>query len=121
MKKSVVITLCCFILPILFFAFKAVGLPNSIADVVIGILMVLPYFHLLLLVDITTNVNTLKFLYFLTVIIGCLSTWAFIDTLYINIDPQGALVLVFVPIWQLVFLAIVSLPVVFYRKEKVRA
>ena len=78
---------------------------------------VTPWILACFLVSITSNVKTLIATCILIIILGVGGLWAAVDVMFIHIDAQGGLVLLFLPLWQLIIVALFSIPILVYRKS----
>ena len=76
-----------------------------------------PWIYSMLLIRITSNQETLKIIMLMIIFLSGLGLWAIIEALYLNIDAQGALILFFVPLWQLVFFGLSTIPILLMRKS----
>ena len=79
---------------------------------------IVPWLYAFGLVYFVTHVKKLKFILIVTVALGLFGIWAFIDTMYIHLDPQGGLVLLFLPLWQLLAFLFATSLLLFFKKPK---
>jgi len=97
---------------------QAMEFPPSLIQVGLWVWLVAPYIYISALISITTNRMTLRVILIISSILGCLGTWVFVDALYLNVDAQGGLVLLFVPVWQLAILMLTTIPIYLSRKQR---
>jgi hypothetical protein len=117
MKRNISLVVILFAFIAMFIGLKAMEFPPTSIQVGFLALLIAPYLYIAVLTFITANRVTLKVIMVISLVLGCLGTWTFIDALYINIDAQGGLVLFFVPMMQLILLAVATLPIYISRKS----
>jgi len=106
----IVITLCTLALYIKAFDFKF-----SLSALGFSLWGLSPWLLVTFLVSITSNERTLIATCVLSSVLAVGGLWAIVDVMFIHIDAQGGLVLLFLPFWQLMILALSSIPILMYR------
>ena len=106
----IVITLCTLALYIKAFDFKF-----SLSSLGFSLWGLSPWLLVTFLVSITSNERTLIATCVLSSVLAVGGLWAIVDVMFIHIDAQGGLVLLFLPFWQLMILALSSIPILMYR------
>ena len=79
---------------------------------------IVPWLYAFGLVYVVNHVKKLKFILIITLALGLFGIWAFIDTLYIHLDPQGGLVFLFLPLWQLLAFLFATSLLLFFKRPK---
>ncbi|MFO1368292.1 MAG: hypothetical protein U1F46_04785 [Marinagarivorans sp.] len=70
------------------------------------------------LTSINKNINFLKAIAALTLVVGGAGIAGIIDALYFHPDAQGGLVFVFYPLYQIAFLLIMTPLIYFFTRAK---
>lgn len=98
--------------------FKTMSSPISAGAAGIIVWAVSPYFNLVAMTKaVSTKASAIAVLVF-ALLVGAFGLWALIDAMFIHLDAQGGLIYLFAPLWQWVFLILVSLPFYFLNRVK---
>ena len=78
---------------------------------------VTPYVYLAVLITFISKKHALISVLVLVLVVVGFGLWAFIDSMFIHPDAQGALVFVVIPVWQLGVLLLATLPICWLNKK----
>ena len=79
---------------------------------------ILPWLYVMFLTSVNRNIKFLKVIAALTLIVGGVGIAGMVDVLYFHPDAQGGLVFVFLPLYQIAFLLIVTPLIYFLTRSK---
>lgn len=97
---------------------RMVNSPFSLTAVYFCLWGTLPWMYVVFLTSINKNINFLKAIAALTLVVGGAGIAGIIDALYFHPDAQGGLVFVFYPLYQIAFLLIMTPLIYFFTRAK---
>ncbi len=81
------------------------------------ILAVSPYAYLAIITRIVSRKYSIVTVLVLSILVGVFGIWAFVDTMFIQTDAQAGMAFFVVPVYQLGFLLVATLPVYFFNRK----
>lgn len=97
---------------------RMVNSPFSLTSVYFCLWGILPWMYVVFLTSINKNINFLKAIAPLTLVVGGAGIAGIIDALYFHPDAQGGLVFVFYPLYQTVILLVMTPLIYFFTRGK---
>ena len=79
---------------------------------------VIPYIYLSLMNRKVSEKRAVTLVLIIALLTAAFGVWVFIDAAYIHGNAQSGLVWPVIPLWQLVFLVILTVPVYYLNKRK---
>lgn len=95
-----------------------VNSPFSLTAVYFCLWGILPWLYVVFLTSTNKNINFLKAIAALTLVVGGAGIAGIIDVLYFHPDAQGGLVFVFYPLYQIAFLLVMTPLIYFFTRAK---
>jgi len=120
--KTIAITYCIISSGILLYGAMPDSLEGILFTLVISLLMISPQYLLYRLFKRHGKKIFREIILFLQVIISAVGIWGYYDTSFVHIDAQGALIFIFLPIYQImtIILAWLLLAIVNFFLKKSR-
>ena len=79
---------------------------------------VIPYIYLIVINQKVSEKRSVTAVLVIALLTAAFGIWAFIDASYVHGDAQSGLAWPVIPMWQLGFLVIVSIPVYYLNRKK---
>jgi hypothetical protein len=79
---------------------------------------IIPYIYLMIMNRKVSEKRSVIIILIVSLLTAAFGIWAFIDASYIHGDAQSGLAWPVIPLWQLVFLVIVSIPIYYLNRKK---
>ncbi|MES2675943.1 MAG: hypothetical protein V4660_17025 [Pseudomonadota bacterium] len=118
MKKLCYLISGLIIIVVIFLNLSMVNANLSLVALYFCLWGIVPWLYVIFLTFVNRDINFLKALAALTLVVGGLGVVGMVDVLYFHPDAQGGLVFVFFPLYQITFLVVVTPLIFLFTRNK---